>query len=147
LVPIRIDLELDNIRLRDTFTWNIHDDLVTPKDFARILCDDLKMPQFARLVEKAIKEQVDDYFAPAALAVAEPTCGRLESPQRDPLPELRITIKVIHLIQLDITIDHQSVVDQFEWDISCLDNNPELFAEHLVREMNLAPEFKFPCIT
>ena len=52
------------------------------------------------------------------------------------LPELRTTIK------LDITIDQQCVVDQFEWDIACRRNNPEQFADQLVRELGLSPEFK-----
>ena len=41
LVPIRIDLELDGQKIRDTFTWNKNEQLVTPEIFAEILCDDL----------------------------------------------------------------------------------------------------------
>ncbi|KAH9272865.1 hypothetical protein BASA83_004753 [Batrachochytrium salamandrivorans] len=52
------------------------------------------------------------------------------------MPELRA------VINLDITIDTQAMVDQFEWDIGCKRNNPEVFAEHLVNELGLIPEFK-----
>ena len=88
----------------------------------------------------SIKEQVDDYFtnSPAALDAREDlTCGNdgLDDGTRD-LPELRTVIK------LDITIDQQRIVDQFEWDISCTRNNPEFFAESLVNDLRLAPEFK-----
>lgn len=41
LVPIRIDLEMEGQKIRDTFTWNKNEQLVTPEIFAEILCDDL----------------------------------------------------------------------------------------------------------
>lgn len=44
LVPIRLDLELDKLRLRDTFTWNLHEKLVTPHTFTDYLLEDLKVP-------------------------------------------------------------------------------------------------------
>ncbi|KAI8873397.1 hypothetical protein GQ42DRAFT_176487 [Ramicandelaber brevisporus] len=44
LVPIRIDLELDNShRLQDAFLWNIKDTTYTPEHFARILAEDLDL--------------------------------------------------------------------------------------------------------
>ena len=33
------------------------------------------------------------------------------------------------------------MIDQFEWDINCKKNDPELFAEHLVKELGLGLEF------
>jgi SWI/SNF-related matrix-associated actin-dependent regulator of chromatin subfamily B protein 1 len=33
-------------------------------------------------------------------------------------------------------------VDQFEWDLSCKRNHPEHFAELMVAELGLVPEFK-----
>ena len=44
LVPIRIDLELEGQKIRDTFTWNKNEQLITPEIFAEILCDDLGKP-------------------------------------------------------------------------------------------------------
>jgi hypothetical protein len=44
--------------------------------------------------------------------------------------------------KLDIQIDQQSVNDQFEWDLGCDRNDPELFANQLVYDLKLAPEFK-----
>ena len=48
--------------------------------------------------------------------------------------DMRITIK------LDITVGQHNLVDQFEWDINCPDNNPEKFAEVLCKELNLSGE-------
>lgn len=41
LVPIRIDLEIDGQKIRDTFTWNKNEKLVTPEIFSEMICDDL----------------------------------------------------------------------------------------------------------
>ncbi|XJO71003.1 hypothetical protein BDV3_000597 [Batrachochytrium dendrobatidis] len=141
LVPIRLDIDLDGAKLRDTFTWNLQDDVVTPELFAKILCEDLALSAaFQPLVVKSIKEQLRDFFqhAPNTLLPLEhDTRGNDDQDvgTKD-LPELRTVIK------LDITIDNQAMVDQFEWDIGCKRNNPEAFAEHLVNELGLAPEFK-----
>ncbi|CAG8686047.1 519_t:CDS:2, partial [Scutellospora calospora] len=47
----------------------------------------------------------------------------------NPYEELRILIKI------DVTVGNISLVDQFEWDINCQKNDPELFAEILTTEL------------
>nr|KAJ3422099.1 SWI/SNF chromatin-remodeling complex subunit [Polyrhizophydium stewartii] len=141
LVPVRLDIEMDGFRLRDTFTWNLRDTIVTPEMFARILRSDLRLPEsFEAGIVKSIKEQLDDFFqhAPSSLvSIESETRGNDgEDPEDKDLPELRTVIK------LDILVDDQAMVDQFEWDIGCRRNNPELFAEHVVTELGLVPEFK-----
>ena len=37
LLPIRLDVEWDKIKLRDTFTWNLHDRTVPMEHFSRQL--------------------------------------------------------------------------------------------------------------
>ena len=44
LVPVRIDIELDKLRLRDTFTWNLHERLISQDTFTDYLLEDLKVP-------------------------------------------------------------------------------------------------------
>ncbi|KAJ2370046.1 SWI/SNF chromatin-remodeling complex subunit, partial [Coemansia sp. RSA 2607] len=63
LVPIRLDLDADGFRLRDTFTWDLNNELVTPQRFAQNLCTDLDLPveSFAAAVVQAIEEQLDDF--------------------------------------------------------------------------------------
>ena len=144
LVPIRLDVESDGIKIRDTFTWNLNEEVITPDTFATRLCRDVgvKNPSKALLeqIVRSLKDQIDDYFqhAPEILDQKEGLAAGNDDQddgEKD-LPELRTTIK------LDITIDQQCVVDQFEWDIACRRNNPEQFADQLVRELGLSPEFK-----
>ncbi|KAJ3417578.1 SWI/SNF chromatin-remodeling complex subunit [Chytridiales sp. JEL 0842] len=123
LVPVRLDLEVEGVKVRDVFTWNIND---------------LKLPPsvFAVPIAKAIQEQLDEFHDHRPLSSAEyegnDDCDNGERDNK----ELRI------LIKLDITISGISLVDEFEWDINCHRNSPELFAEQLVTELGLSAEFK-----
>ncbi|CAG8746507.1 424_t:CDS:2, partial [Cetraspora pellucida] len=66
--------------------------------------------------------------------------------------ELRILIKANFILlsltslnksfNIDVTVGNISLVDQFEWDINCQKNDPELFAEILTTELGLGGEFK-----
>lgn len=138
LVPIRLDIEWDKIRLRDTFTWNLHDRVIPPDLFAQQLVEDFKLPleQCGPLVQQvsaSLKEQIQDYHPHIFI----------EEEALDPhLPyyaykddEMRITIK------LNITIGQHTLVDQFEWEINNPLNSPELFAEQMTRDLSLAGEF------
>lgn len=92
-------------------------------------------------IVRSLGEQIDDFFqhAPDSLDNKEYDVhgnNGHEGSDKD-LPELRIIIK------LDITIDQQCIVDQFEWDIGCKRNSPEGFAEMLVEDLGLVPEFKY----
>lgn len=63
LVPIRLDLENDGLKVRDTFLWNKNEKLITPEKFAEILCDDLDLPpyQFVSHIAQAIQMQCDSF--------------------------------------------------------------------------------------
>ncbi len=43
LVPVRLDVDYDKIKLRDTFTWNLHERLVHPELFAMQLIEDMEL--------------------------------------------------------------------------------------------------------
>ena len=43
LVPIRLDMDIEGQKLRDTFCWNKNESLLTPDQFAEVLCDDLDL--------------------------------------------------------------------------------------------------------
>ncbi|ORZ23898.1 hypothetical protein BCR41DRAFT_302385 [Lobosporangium transversale] len=140
LVPIRLEIDVDGLVLRDTFTWNLHETLITPEHFAEVLCEDLQFPvqQFAPQVSRAIRDQIQDYHLPA-LSVVEDSTGendKVATEESRPAQELRILIKI------DITVENVSLVDQFEWDISCPNNDPEHFAEVLAAELGLGGEFR-----
>ncbi|KAG1469085.1 hypothetical protein G6F56_003463 [Rhizopus delemar] len=122
LVPIRIDLEIDGYKLRDTFTWNLNESLITFEQFAEVICLDLRLPpnSFIDPIAKSIKEQLEDF--------------NLSSTQE--------TQELKTIVRLDITVGNRELVDQFEWDIGCPKNSPEEFADKLVKELGLGGEFK-----
>lgn len=75
LVPIRLDIDTDDYRLRDTFTWNVNEQLLTPEKFAEILCDDLDLStaKFVPEIAQSIRSQIAE-FEPVA-EVQVPTEG------------------------------------------------------------------------
>ncbi|KAI7905416.1 uncharacterized protein BX663DRAFT_499650 [Cokeromyces recurvatus] len=140
LVPIRIELEHEGYKLRDTFTWNLNESLITPEQFAEIMCEDLRLPVniFSEQIAKVIKEQIEDYNLNASNILKDEFEEAMENKinNDDKQIELRTVIK------LDITVGNWQLIDQFEWDISYPRNSPEEFAEKLVIDLGLGSEFK-----
>jgi len=122
LVPIRLDIEFDGVKLRDCFTWNRCEAMITPEQFAEILCDDLDLNpiSFVPAIAQAIRQQVE----------AHPTENILMG---------QMDTRVI--IRLNIHVGNLSLVDQFEWDLSEASNSPEQFATRLCAELGLGGEF------
>ncbi|KAF9153573.1 Chromatin structure remodeling complex protein sfh1 [Linnemannia schmuckeri] len=122
LVPIRLDIDMDEIRLRDTFTWNVNEQLMTPEKFAEILCDDLDLNQakFVPEIAQSLRNQIAE-FEPVA-EVQVPTEGS------------RVTI------QLDIHVGGINLRDRFEWDVGS-DLTPEEFAKQLAADLGVGGEF------
>lgn len=139
LAPIRLEVEFEKLRLRDTFTWNVYDRTVSPVLFAHGLVEDLQIPteahdMFVRQVNEAIQEQIIDHhphpwFEEEALDPHLP----YHAYKND---DMRITIK------LNITIGQHALIDQFEWDINNRTNCPEEFAARMARDMSLSGEFE-----
>ncbi|VDN25395.1 unnamed protein product [Gongylonema pulchrum] len=123
LIPIRLDMELEGIKLRDTFCYNRNEKQITPEILAETMCDDLDLPAgtFQTAIAQAIHQQIE------AAGEAAPVDTAL-SDQRA-------------LLKLNIHVGNQSLVDQFEWDMSEEKNNPEWFASKLAAELGLGGEF------
>ena len=138
LVPIRLDIEWDKIRLRDTFTWNLHDRVVSPKLFSEKMVEDLNLPldQCGTLVQKicsSIEEQIQDFHPQifideGALVPHLPYYAYKDD-------EMRIVVK------LHITIGKHTLVDQFEWEINNPLNSAEDFARQMTQDLSLPGEF------
>ncbi|OLL22459.1 SWI/SNF chromatin-remodeling complex subunit snf5, partial [Neolecta irregularis DAH-3] len=137
LVPVRLELDSDKHKLRDTFTWNSEEKLIKPEYFAHVYCADHAIPAavFAAQIAKSLAEQLADFhphhYDPRT--VAPQPAARPWSVYKD--DDLRITIK------LDITIGNYNLLDAFEWDINCPANIPELFAAQLAADLCLCGEF------
>lgn len=123
LVPIRCDIEIEGQKLRDTFTWNKNEQLISPETFAEILCDDLDLnpASFIPAIAQSIRQQLESH----------PTDTTLIEENTDQ----RVTIK------LNIHVGNVSLVDQFEWDMSEPGNSPDEFAKKLASELGLGGEF------
>ncbi|BGP36810.1 SWI/SNF chromatin-remodeling complex subunit [Rhodotorula kratochvilovae] len=62
LIPIRLELEHEMYKLRDTFTWNLRETTITPEIFASHLCADMRLPpeHFQRDIIAAVTKQIAD---------------------------------------------------------------------------------------
>jgi SWI/SNF-related matrix-associated actin-dependent regulator of chromatin subfamily B protein 1 len=70
VIPIRLDVEHDHFRLRDTFMWNVSDTVISPEMFAISICDDFGVSpnHFVSKIVAIINERVAEYrdqIAPA----------------------------------------------------------------------------------
>ena len=138
LVPVRLEVEWDKVRLRDTFTWNLHERLVHVELFASQLVEDMGLkppasqPVYNQVVQQ-MREQLNDFYP---LVYSEEDALDPELPysayKND---EMRV------LIKLNITIGQHTLVDQFEWEINNPSNSPEEFAANMARDLSLSGEF------
>jgi SWI/SNF-related matrix-associated actin-dependent regulator of chromatin subfamily B protein 1 len=138
LIPLRLEIEMDKIKLRDTFTWNLHEHLTPTREFAENLVEDFQLPMEIREpiiqhVEREIQEQIQDFY-PHAFIDEEPLDPHLpySAYKND---EMRI------LIKLNITIGQHTLVDQFEWEMNDPLNSPEEFARQMASDLSLSGEF------
>ena len=138
LIPIRLDIEWEKMRLRDTFTWNLHDRVVNTEVFAQQLVEDFQIPEevrgwFAQRVRASIDEQIQEHH-PHVYIDEEPLDPHLPyfAYKND---EMRIAIK------LNITIGQHTLMDQLEWDINNPNNVPEDFAAQMTKDLSLSGEF------
>ncbi|KAL4223549.1 SWI SNF [Mactra antiquata] len=126
LVPIRLDMEYEGQKLRDCFTWNKNETLITPEMFAEILCDDLDLNpvNFVQAIAQVIRSQLEQHQN----ETPEPMVEEQPSDQRV-------------ILKLNIHVGNISLMDQFEWDISEPDNSPEEFATKICADLSLGGEF------
>ncbi|ODV89515.1 hypothetical protein CANCADRAFT_140214 [Tortispora caseinolytica NRRL Y-17796] len=138
LVPIRINIEYDNMRIDDFFCWNLYESQITPERFSQIMCIDMDLPAtVANQIATAIKTQLDEY-APvvgidtqtvAAAAAADTEFANSVVP-----------------VQVSLHLSKYLFEDKFEWDIGSDELQPEQFAKIVCQDMSLSSEF-YPAIS
>lgn len=138
LIPIRLEIEWDKIKLRDTFTWNMNDRVTPVEAFADKLIEDLGLPlenskPLLHQVINSIQDQIGDFY-PHVYVDEEALDPHLPytAYKND---EMRV------LIKLNITIGQYTLVDQFEWELNNPLNSPEEFARQMTLDLSLAGEF------
>ncbi|KAG0078790.1 hypothetical protein BGZ90_004366 [Linnemannia elongata] len=122
LVPIRLDIDTDDYRLRDTFTWNVNEQLMTPESFAEILCDDLDLStaKFVPEIAQAIRNQIAEF---------------------EPVAEVQVPNEGSRVvIQLDLHVGGINLRDRFEWDVGS-ELTPEEFSRQLAADLGIGGEF------
>ncbi|KAI8069636.1 hypothetical protein BC940DRAFT_297157 [Gongronella butleri] len=125
LVPIRLDLDLDDYKLRDVFVWNLNEPWLTPDMFAETLCRDvgLEVMRYAPTIAESIRNQVMDFESIYAVTL----------PTED---NMRVDIN------LDLQVGKVNLRDRFEWDLANVKTKaPEEFSRQLAAEMSLGGEF------
>ncbi|KDR82857.1 hypothetical protein GALMADRAFT_238467 [Galerina marginata CBS 339.88] len=137
LVPIRVEFETDTHRIRDCFTWNINEKLITPEVFARIFCDDLEISAdtWAETIAAQIRAQLEDHEGVATMELGQD--GAMDIDQApangEEVPECRV------ILSIDVQIANHHLMDQIEWDLlSPL--TPEAFSTKLCAELGLTGE-------
>ncbi|KAK4056719.1 Chromatin structure remodeling complex protein sfh1 [Microbotryomycetes sp. JL221] len=133
-VPVEIDLEVDGFRIRDAFVWNAKEDLVSIMDFAKIMCEDLDIPQSnAADIASQISEQTAELARASEIQVRS-----VEEEKEHAGRDLRV------MLSLDVQVGMVRLVDRIEWDLTS-SLTPEMFAKSLVRDLSL-PTSALPTI-
>eukprot|EP00898_Chlorokybus_atmophyticus_P000225 jgi/Chlat1/1202/Chrsp115S01667 len=130
LTPVRIDLELEGRRLKDSFLWNTDEPETSYVPFARQLCAEKDLPKpFVHAVAAAIQAQVGEY---QAVQAAGSSGANLHYDTN------------LHVIKLDVRVGNLHLTDQFVWDISNRELSPEAFAEQLCRDVHVDHNREMP---
>ncbi|KAI9281624.1 hypothetical protein BY458DRAFT_499158 [Sporodiniella umbellata] len=124
LVPIRLDIDIDSVKLRDRFLWNMNEQYLTPEKFGEMLCEDLDLPpyKFVQPIADSIRAQVLDFESVSSVQL--------------PSSHARVFIK------LDLQIGKVNYRDQFEWELKNDNTNaPEIFSKQLAAELGVGGEY------
>lgn len=118
LVPIRLDIEIDEQRFKDAFTWNPSDPDSEVVVFAKRTTKDLKLPPaFVTQIASSIQSQLAEFRS-------------LEGQDM-------YTGEKIVPIKLDLRVNHTLIKDQFLWDLNNFESDPEEFARTFCRDMDI----------
>ncbi|XP_072975625.1 chromatin structure-remodeling complex protein BSH isoform X2 [Typha angustifolia] len=127
LVPIRLDIEVDGQRYKDAFTWNPDDPDSEVVSFSKRTVKDLKLPPtFMTHIAQSIQTQLAEFRS-------------FEG------QEMHIKEKIVP-IKIDLRVNNTVVRDQFLWDISNFESDPEEFARTLCKDLNIGDPEVGPAI-
>ncbi|KAJ7204319.1 hypothetical protein O6H91_Y487000 [Diphasiastrum complanatum] len=118
LIPIRLDIELDGQRLKDAFTWDTDDSQSEIMPFARLLVKDLNLPAgFTQQVVQSMQSQVAEFHL-------------LQGQEMS-------TEEKVQVLKLDLRVNNLLIHDQFLWDVSNFDSDPEGFARTFCKDLDI----------
>ena len=123
LIPININVELEGIKYKDSLLWNLNEPYLTLESLSHILATDNNLPiAFEKEILNQMKRQISFYKK----------FNKIEGEE------------ILKTIKVDILIGNIEYKDQFEWDISNPENDPEEFARNVCIDLGLGTEFIVP---
>ncbi|EFJ24137.1 hypothetical protein SELMODRAFT_414950 [Selaginella moellendorffii] len=136
LIPMRLDIELDSHRFKDSFSWNAHERDSEIMPFARRLVAEMNLPPvFTQHIVQSMQAQLNEFRS-------------LEAQQLS-------TEEKVLMLKLDLRINNIVIRDQFLWvkltreffvglktdapvqDVGDFESDPEGFARGLCKDLEI----------
>ncbi|KAB5537330.1 hypothetical protein DKX38_014863 [Salix brachista] len=128
LVPIRLDIELEEQRYKDAFTWNPIDPDSEITIFAKRTVKDLKLPPpFIMHIVQSIQTQLAEFRS------YEGQDMLYTGDKIVPIKDFALFLRS----QLDLRVNSTLIKDQFLWDMNNFDSDPEDFAKTFCDDMGI----------
>ena len=111
---------MENRRFKDIIFWNVNEQHFTPEIFAKQVSEENSLtPSFEAEIANIIRSSIQHKYNTVTQTQGEN----------------------IRTIEIDVRIDNVCLKDNFEWDISSPDNNPEDFAVAQTNDLGQSAEF------
>lgn len=132
IIPIKVKVTTNGSVINDRFLWDLTDTLTTPELFASILAQELDLNRTAEgTLVNQIKDQIQSYK------------DLFANPNNTIIDQFLSNEKEFHVI-LDVStnIGEDFFTDKVEWDLLDETLSPETFAQTVVEDIGLKPEFQ-----
>ncbi|KAI3971827.1 hypothetical protein MKW92_050724 [Papaver armeniacum] len=118
LIPIRLDIEIDGNRFKDSFTWNPTEPDSEVVLFAKRTVKDLKLPPaFITQISQSVQSQLNEF--------------------RSLVGQEMFTSEKIVTLKLDLRVNNTIIRDQFLWDLNNFESDPEEFARTFCNDLDI----------
>eukprot|EP00940_MAST-03C_sp_MAST-3C-sp2_P000390 g390.t1 len=148
MIPIRLDIDLNEHRLLDAFLWCADEYQCSPEVFAENLVDDENLPHcFVQPIADSIRRQICTHMQITKTSSTLKTFNANQSSpivnEKTPRSEEAVGRKdSLRPVCIDITIGRVAFHDQFEWDTSCELNDAVDFSRSLCKDLHLPGPFE-----
>lgn len=132
VIPIKVKVTTNGAVVNDRFLWDLNDPTTTPELFVSILADELDLSRNAEsMVLSQMKEQIQTYR------------DLFANPNNTIIDQFLSNEKEFHVV-LDVStnIGEDFFTDKVEWDLLDSSLTPERFADTVVSDLGLKPEFR-----
>ena len=137
LVPIKIDLEAEQYRIKDSFTWNMNERLISPHHFAKLLLEDLDIPvePYATQIMNMINQQIDDATGVADIEM-EPAAGGVWAPARISSKEGELALPPAERGQYDPEEEAVKEGRGWDWGLQRTDEEQRLWRKQMAKRLD-----------